>query len=95
MFLTTIFNSIIIFVTRLVITFKNYLNNHKIVNNIFNNVNNEINNQKNNVDVIVSEKVNEINILCFVNMNTSDNVVFEIDFCCIVERIVFKNLLID
>ena len=28
-------------------------------------------------------------------MHTNNNVVFKIDFCCIVKRIVFKNLLID
>ena len=28
-------------------------------------------------------------------MYTNNNVVFKIDFCCIVEKIVFKNLLID
>ena len=43
----------------------------------------------------MSEKINEINTLCFVNIHTSDNVVFKIDFCCIVERVVFKDLLID
>ena len=43
----------------------------------------------------MSEKINEINILCFVNIHTNNNVVFKIDFCCIVEKIVFKDLSID
>ena len=28
-------------------------------------------------------------------MYANDNVVFKIDFCCIIKKIVFKNLLID
>ena len=43
----------------------------------------------------MSEKINEINILCFVNIHTNNNVVFKIDFRCIIEKIVFKNSLID
>ena len=43
----------------------------------------------------MNEKVNEINILCFINMHANNNVIFEIDFCCIVKKIVFKNSLID
>ena len=43
----------------------------------------------------MSEKFNEIRTLCFVNIHTSDNVVFKINFRCIIEKIVFKNLSID
>ena len=43
----------------------------------------------------MSEKVNEINILYFVNMHTSNNVIFKIDFCYIVERIILKDSSID
>ena len=50
---------------------------------------------KNNVDVIISEKFNEIRILCFVNMHTNNNVIFKIDFRCIIKKIVLKSLLID
>ena len=43
----------------------------------------------------MNEEINEINILCFVNIHANDNVVFKIDFCCIVEKVVFKDLSID
>ena len=51
--------------------------------------------KKNNDDFILNKKVNEINILYFVNIHTNDNVIFKIDFCCIVKKVVFKNLSID
>ena len=43
----------------------------------------------------MNKKVNKIRILCSVNIYTNDNVIFEIDFCYIIEKIVFKNSSID
>ena len=33
--------------------------------------------------------------MCFVSIHTSNNVVFKIDFRCIIEKIVFKDSLIN
>ena len=49
--------------------------------------------KKNNIDVIINEKINEINILNFVNVHKSYNVIFNFNF--VVDKIMFKNSLID